>query len=198
MVHLFCDSSFRSFPISIVLFSAWVNSRAKVRHICFCCHLSEWVVWHFFTSLLFLATFYLNYCKWATTKERVLSHLILYEKCRVKRMAWSTKLSRTRIKNKDKKLKTRIHLIYTQTTIHIHGGQTQSEQIASNLQKEKTEAENGNLTMIIPQISSILEISGFLSPNALSIHYILPLGSTALFLHQNYYKLLNQDYGDLF
>lgn len=76
----------------------------------------------------------------------------------------------------------------------MHGGQTQSEQIASSLQKEKTEAENGNLTTITPQISGVLDISGFLSPNFI----IYPLGSTALFLHQNYYKLLNQDYGDLY
>lgn len=76
----------------------------------------------------------------------------------------------------------------------MRGGQTQSEQIASGLQKEKTEAENGNLTMTPPQISGMLEISGFLSPNFI----IYPLGSTALFLHQNYYKLLNQDYGDLY
>lgn len=76
----------------------------------------------------------------------------------------------------------------------MHGGQTQSEQIASSLQKEKTEAENGNLTMITPQISGILDISGFLSLNFI----IYPLGSTALFLHQNYYKLLNQDYSDLY
>lgn len=85
-------------------------------------------------------------------------------------------------------------LFTSQSIIHIHGGLRQREQITSNLQKEKTEAENGNLTIVTPQISAILEFSGFLSPNFI----IYPLGSTALILHQNYYKLLNQECGDLY
>lgn len=47
--------------------------------------------------------------------------------------------------------------------------------------------------MITPEIIS--HISNLrLNPNFI----IYPLCSTALFLHQNYYKLLNQYYGDLY
>lgn len=63
-----------------------------------------------------------------------------------------------------------------------------------NFTNGETVADNGNKTVVTPQSSGRAEISDFFSLNLL-MH---PLGSTALVLYQNHYKLLNQDYGNLY
>lgn len=154
MVHLFCDSSFRSFPISIVLFSAWVNSRAKVRHIFFCCQ-EEWPgssLSCFFCQHSILANVH-----GLPFKEGVFYHLVLYEKCRMEMMAWSTKLSSMRVKNTEKKLKARLHFIYITDHHSYPWWENAKWTNCLHFINGATEAENGNMTLATPQISGRAE-----------------------------------------
>lgn len=128
--------------------------------------------------------------------EGVLSHLALYEKCRVEMMAWSRKLWRMRTKNTEKKIK-------SQNPPHLHHRPPFISMVSKckvnklppfykwrNWSRE-WQYDRGHPTN---QWQSREEIPGFLSPNFI----MYPLGSTALFLHQSHYKLLNQDCGDLY
>ena len=188
MVHLFCDSSFRSFPISIALFSAWVRSRAKARHICLCCQ-DEWPgssLPCFFRCHCILA----NACGYHQGRSLLPFSLVQksaewkwwhqVQSCR----GWGPKIQKKKLQSQNPPcLHHRPPFISMVSKCKVN---TLPPPYKGRNWGREWQYDGGHPT---DQWQSREGIAGFRRPD----FFMYPWGSTALVLHQNHHELLNQD-----